>query len=320
MSNILITSAGRRVSLIKAFKEASKKLKTNSKIFITDLNLIRSPSSYFADDSFKIGFFNDPNYINDLLKICLKNRISFIVPTLDSELILLTNSKSLFSDNGINIIISDLRLIKILRNKITTNTFFNSFNIKTPIIFNKDNMKFPVFLKPLNGSNSKGIYKAENIKEIKPSDLESNNMMILENIDNTIYDEYTIDLYYDKKSSLKCVVPRIRLKVVGGESNQGITKKNEVLDFVKDKFSFIGGAIGCLTLQLFSNKLNPLDIIGIEINPRFGGGYPFSLNAGANFPEFIIREYILNEQIEYFDKWKDNCLNIRYENEIIIND
>ena len=320
MSNILITSAGRRVSLIKAFKEASKKLKTNSKIFITDLNLIRSPSSYFADDSFKIGFFNDPNYINDLLKICLKNRISFIVPTLDSELILLTNSKSLFSDNGINIIISDLRLIKILRNKITTNTFFNSFNIKTPIIFNKDNMKFPVFLKPLNGSNSKGIYKAENIKEIKPSDLESNNMMILENIDNTIYDEYTIDLYYDKKSSLKCVVPRMRLKVVGGESNQGITKKNEVLDFVKDKFSFIGGAIGCLTLQLFSNKLNPLDIIGIEINPRFGGGYPFSLNAGANFPEFIIREYILNEQIEYFDKWKDNCLNIRYENEIIIND
>jgi carbamoyl-phosphate synthase large subunit len=320
MSNILITSAGRRVSLIKAFKEASKKLKTNSKIFITDLNLIRSPASYFADDSFKIGFFNDPNYINDLLKICLKNRISFIVPTLDSELILLANSKSLFSDNGINIIISDLRLIKILRDKITTNTFFNSFNIKTPIIFNKDNMKFPVFLKPLNGSNSKGIYKAENIKEIKPSDLESNNMMILENIDNTIYDEYTIDLYYDKKSSLKCVVPRIRLKVVGGESNQGITKKNEVLDFVKEKFSFIDGAIGCLTLQVFSNKLNPLDIIGIEINPRFGGGYPFSLNAGANFPEFIIREYILNEQIEYFDKWKNNCLNIRYENEIVIND
>ena len=97
-------------------------------------------------------------------------------------------------------------------------------------------------------------------------------------------------------------------------------KKNEVLDFVKDRFSFIEGAIGCLTLQVFSSKLNPLDIIGIEINPRFGGGYPFSLNAGANFPEYIIREYILNEQIEYFDKWKNNCLNIRYENEIIIND
>ena len=145
-------------------------------------------------------------------------------------------------------------------------------------------------------------------------------MMILENIDNHIYDEYTIDLYYDKNSFLKCIVPRIRLKVVGGESNQGITKKNEVYDFVKDRLSFIEGASGCLTLPVFSNQLKPIDIIGLEINPRFGGGYPFSLNAGANFPEFIIREYIFNEQIEYFDKWKNNCLNIRYENEIIINE
>ena len=320
MNNILVTSAGRRVSLVKAFKDSSKLLKTNSKVFITDLDPKTSPASYFADDSFKIGFFNDPNYIDCLLKICLNNKISIVIPTLDTELILLTNAKSVFKVNGIDIIISDLKLIKILRDKITTNTFFNSLKIKTPIIFNKDNMKFPVFLKPLNGSNSRGIYKAENINEIKPSDLDSKNMMILENIDNTIYDEYTIDLYYDKNSSLKCVVPRIRLKVVGGESNQGVTKKNEVLDYVKDRFSFLDGAIGCLTLQVFSNKSNPGDIIGIEINPRFGGGYPFSLNAGANFPEFIIREYILNEQIEYFDKWKNNCLNIRYENEIVIND
>jgi len=318
--NILITSAGRRVSLIKAFKNVSKRLNTPTKIFITDSDLVRAPASYFADDCFKVGFFNDSNYINYLLEICLKNKISIIIPTLDTELIQLANSKSLFNDNGINIIISSITLIEILINKISTNTFFNSLNIKTPIIFNKDNLVFPVFLKPLRGSNSKGIYKADSIKEIKPSDLESENMMILENIDNTVYDEYTIDMYYDKKSTLKCVVPRVRLKVVGGESNQGITKKNQVLDFVKEKFNFLDGAIGCLTLQVFSNKLNPADIIGIEINPRFGGGYPFALNAGANFPEFIIREYILNEQIEYFDKWKNNCLNIRYENEIIIND
>ena len=320
MRNILITSAGRRVSLIKAFKKSSKVLGLNSRVFITDLNPKTSPASHFADDSFKVGFFNDPNYIDSLLKICLSNSISIVIPTLDTELILLAKSKTLFSNYGVNIIISSVTLIETLRDKVATNYFFNSLNIKTPVIFNKNTMKFPVFLKPLDGSNSNGIYKANNINEIKPSDLESKNMMILENIDTTTYDEYTIDLYYDKNSILKCIVPRIRLKVVGGESNQGITKKNEVLDFVKDRLNFIEGAIGCLTLQVFSRKSNPLDIIGIEINPRFGGGYPFSLNAGANFPEYIIREYILNEQIEYFDKWKNNCLNIRYENEITIND
>ena len=320
MNNILITSAGRRVSLVKAFKTASKLLKINTKVFITDLDPKTAPVSYFADKSFKIGFFNSSNYINDLLEICTKNNVSTIVPTIDTELIQLANAKSVFKANGIDIIISNLELIEILRDKITTNTFFNSLNIKTPAIYNKDTMKFPVFLKPLNGSNSKGIYKADNIKEIKPSDLESKNMMLLEYIDNTIYDEYTIDLYYDKNSNLKCVVPRIRLKVVGGESNQGITRKNEVLDYIKDKFNFLEGAIGCLTLQVFSKKSTPSDIFGIEINPRFGGGYPFALNAGANYPEFILREYLLNEKIQYFDKWKNNCLNIRYENEIVIND
>ena len=262
--NILITSAGRRVSLINIFKNASQRFNTGSKIYITDLDPVKSPVSYFADNSFKIGYFDSPNYINDLLEICLKNKISIIIPTIDTELKLLANSKSLFKANGIIIVISELNLIEILRDKIKTNTFFNSLKIKTPIIFSKDNIKFPVFLKPLNGSNSKGIYKANNLKDIKPSDLESKNMMILENIDNTIYDEYTIDLYYDKNSFLKCIVPRIRLKVVGGESNQGITKKNEVYDFVKDRLSFIEGAIGCLTLQVFSNKLKPLDIIELK--------------------------------------------------------
>ena len=181
------------------------------------------------------------------------------------------------------IIVSEIDLIKTLRNKILTNDFFNNLNISTPAIYNKKNLVFPVFLKPIDGSNSNGIYRANNINEKKPSDLNSSNILILENIESKVYDEYTVDLYYDRSSHLKCAVPRIRLKVVGGESYQGITKKNEVFEFVKDKFHFLNGAIGCLTLQLFSKKDRPQDILGIEINPRFGGAYSFSLNAGAKF-------------------------------------
>lgn len=321
MNNILICSAGRRVSLLKGFISSLKKMNIRSEVFTTDLNPINcSPTAYFAAKSFKIGLFSEPNYVDDLLKICLDNKVKIVVPTVDTELQLLADARLKFKEKGIHLIVSESKLIAIFEDKFKTNDFFNSLGIKTPKIFSKDNLHFPVFLKPVKGSNSKGIYKAENLKEIRPCDLESEDMMILNYIDNTIYDEYTIDLYYDKNSILKCVVPRVRLKVVGGESNQGITKKNEILSFVKEKFDYIEGAIGCLTLQLFSNKSNPLDIIGIEINPRFGGGYPFSLNAGANFPEFILREYILNEKIQFFDDWNHNCLNLRYDNEVVIND
>ena len=321
MKNILITSAGRRVSLVNAFKLTADKLGLDAKIYTTDLNpFYESPTSQFADKSFKIGFFSEPNYVDDLLKICLENHIKIVIPTIDTELKLLADSKNTFKKYGINIIVSDLKLINTLNDKFETNIFFNNKGIKTPKILTRDNLDFPVFLKPINGSNSKGVYKADNIDEIRPCDLDSKEMMILKYLDTSIYDEYTIDLYYDKNSFLKCVVPRIRLKVVGGESNQGITKKNHILDYVKDKFDFIGGAIGCLTLQLFSKKTDPTDIYGIEINPRFGGGYPFSYNAGANFPEFILRENLLSEDIKYFEGWKGNCLNLRYENEVVIND
>ena len=252
MKNILITSAGRRVSLVNAFKSTAKKLDLDLKVFTTDLNpYYESPTSKFADKSFKIGFFSEPNYVNDLLKICIDNDVKIIVPTIDTELKLLSDSKNKFKKLGINIIISDSKLINILNDKFETNIFFNNLGIKTPKILTIDDLDYPVFLKPVNGSNSKGIYKADNIDEIRPCDLESEDMMILKYLDNSIYDEYTIDLYYDKNSFLKCVVPRKRIEVRDGEVNKGKTEKNSLLQFIDDRLSYIKGAIGCLTLQLF---------------------------------------------------------------------
>ena len=73
------------------------------------------------------------------------------------------------------------------------------------------------------------------------------------------------------------------------------------------------------TLQVFKSRKKD-EIIGIEINPRFGGGYPLSYCAGANFPKWIIEEYLLNNfNDDYFENWNDNLLMIRYDQEIIVN-
>ena len=319
--NILISSAGRRVSLVNAFKTIIKEKGIKSKVFTTDYNpRINSPASHFSDNSFKIGSFNDENYIELLLELCKKNNVKVLIPTLDSELKILSTNKDYFIENKIQIIVSNLNLIKITSDKILTNDFFNKLGIITPKIYQKnETFKFPVFIKPVSGSNSKGIYIANDIGDIKPNDIISDDKMIMSCVSVEKYDEYTIDLYYDKNSELKCAVPRIRLKVVGGESNQGITKKNYVLDFIKKKFKTLIGAFGCITLQLFVNKELSTDIFGIEINPRFGGGYPFALNAGANFPKFIVEEYLLDRKLKYNEEWSENCINLRYEKEIFFN-
>ena len=79
------------------------------------------------------------------------------------------------------------------------------------------------------------------------------------------------------------------------------------------------GVRGCVNLQLFVN-LKEKSFKATEINPRFGGGYPLSYAAGANFPKMIIQEYILNKDVNFVDDWVDNLLMLRYDSNVFVND
>lgn len=139
----------------------------------------------------------------------------------------------------------------------------------------------------------------------------------MEYIDPQYHDEYTVDTYYNNDGKLCCVVPRKRVFVKDGEINKGLIIKNCIIDLFKSKIPIIKGAKGCITIQVFLN-IYTNRIIGIEINPRFGGGYPMSYLSGANFPKWLIEEYLLNKEIGYFDNWEDNLLMLRFDNEIIV--
>ena len=93
--------------------------------------------------------------------------------------------------------------------------------------------------------------------------------------------------------------------------------KNDIVEYLKERLSFINGCFGCICIQLFYHPESK-DIVGIEVNPRVGGGYPLTYMSGANFPELLIREYLLDEEIEYFDNWKDNLLMLRFDDAVYI--
>lgn len=317
MNNLLITSAGRRVSLIRAFKKELNLFFPNSKVFAADLNPNLSAACYVADNYFKVGRVTDENYISQLLELCLANQIKLVIPTIDTELQVLAKNKQLFLEHGINLIISDLDFINTCRDKRVTNDFFAENGILFPRLINKSNPTFPLFIKPYDGSLSKDTFVITNSGELTSYHYSNLKFLFLEYIDPRFHDEYTIDMYYDKNNFLKCVVPRKRIETRGGEISKGMTVKNEIVGIIRERLSYIQGAIGCLTFQVFLN-LKKKEMIGIEINPRFGGGYPLSYLADANYPEFLIREYLLNQDIDYFEAWKENTLMLRYDHEIIV--
>jgi carbamoyl-phosphate synthase large subunit len=315
--NILLTSAGQRVSLVRAFQKEIKKISETAKVYTVDLNPILAPACHVSDGYDSITKVTDENYIQDLLEICLKRKIKLIIPTIDTELLILSENKDLFIQNGIIPIVSDLKFIQKCRDKRISNEFFQENGIDVPKTIDKNRPSFPLFIKPYDGSLSKDIFVVKDDSELTEYHLSNTKLMFMEYIDNLENDEYTVDAYYDKNNELKCVVPRKRIYVRSGEINKGVTQKNEIKSFVKSKLSKIEGAIGCLTMQFFFNPITKR-IVGIEINPRFGGGYPLSYLAGSNFPQWIIKEYLLNEDIFYFEGWENNLLMLRYDDEILV--
>ena len=315
--NILITSAGRRVELIRAFQAELKKKFPFSKVYTAEANPEWSSACRVSDKFFVIPKVDNENYINSILELCIEEQIKIVVPTIDTELLVFSESKELFISNNIQLVVSDFDFISKCRDKRQTNIFFKDLNIEIPSAIDKKNPSFPLFIKPYDGSLSKDIYLINSKEELTDSLLNNPKLMFMEYINPKDFHEYTIDAYYDKKSDLKCLVPRRRIEVRGGEISKGKTEKLKFYKILKDKLSFIKGAKGCLTIQFFVGKETE-EIIGIEINPRFGGGFPLSYAAGANYPEYIILEYLMNESITFNDNWIENRVMLRFDSEVIL--
>lgn len=315
--NILLTSTGRRVGLVQAFQTELKKKFPTSKVYTAEANPEWSSACRISDGFFNVPRVDNENYINLILELCTKKQIKIVIPTIDTELLVLSESKELFLLYNIQLVVSDFDFISKCRDKRQTNILFKDLKIDIPNAINKMNPSFPLFIKPYDGSLSKDIYLIKCSEELTDSLLNNPKLMFMEYINPKDFHEYTIDAYYDKNSDLKCLVPRRRIEVRGGEISKGKTEKLEFYKILKDKLSFIKGAKGCLTIQFFIGKETD-EIIGIEINPRFGGGFPLSYASGANYPEYIILEYMMNEPITFNDNWIENRVMLRFDSEVIL--
>lgn len=316
--NVLITSAGRRVSLLRAFREQLHARLPGSQVFAGDCRPALSAACADADGAFELPPCTDPQYVPKLIECCDTNGVGLIVPTIDTELLTLAEARHVFAERGISAVVSDPDFIGTCRDKRLTNQFFLAHQIPVPETIDRDNPRFPLFVKPFNGSMSKGVQLIEHPAQLTPEIVADANLMFLEAIDRSVYDEFTVDLYYDRTHRLKCVVPRLRLEVRAGEVSKGLAVRNGILPFLQSRLGKIPGAVGCLTLQLFKHRSEER-YYGIEINPRFGGGYPLSYLAGANFPGWLIDEYLLNRPApEFFDGWEDNLLMLRFDQEVAV--
>ena len=316
--NILITSAGRRVSLVKAFQKELKARFPHSMVFAADSSPELSAACHVADGSIKVPRVTDEQYVSYLIDTCREMEIRMIIPTIDTELEILASNREAFFEADIHLLVSDVAFISKCRNKRLIHDFFVSNGIHVAREYEKTAYNLPLFIKPVDGSRSVNTYIIRDQTEFRDVHFSDEKLMFLEYLDHDAYEEFTCDLYYDRQHTLRCVVPRKRIEVRSGEVNKGLTVNNDLVMLIRQKLDIIPGAIGCLTSQFFRHKETG-DSYGIEINARFGGGFPLSYLAGANYPGWIIDEYFLGLPMEdKFDVWEEDLLMIRYDDEILV--
>ena len=317
--NILFTCIGRRVSLLQAFRDASKKLGITSTIFGTDITAL-SPALQLCDKRHIVPPVTHRDYLNQLLEIVAKNRINLVIPTVDLDLKLLALSKNRFSERGCTVLVSDPDVVDVCQDKRNTFRFLKKHGFGTPntlsprSVVSTRNTKYPLFLKPWDGHASKWTILVNNRKEFLFYTKIIPRCIVQEFIAG---EEYTCDTYVDFEMKVRCVVPRRRIEVRNGEVSKGeVTKNLAMMEQVAMLVEKLGAGPGVITTQLILSSDKNLKFI--EINPRFGGGVPLAIKAGAVFPEWIFLSMMGRDPKIEFDGFIDKLTMLRYDAEIWI--
>ncbi|MCH8922717.1 MAG: hypothetical protein IIA67_06160 [Planctomycetes bacterium] len=117
--NILISSAGRRVALMRLFRASLAELGIEGQILAADL---RASSSAFqeADRAVYAPSFGEPSFIPDMLEICHTHHVRLLVPTVDTELELYAAAREQFAEIGTLVTVSDPETVIISCDKERT--------------------------------------------------------------------------------------------------------------------------------------------------------------------------------------------------------
>ena len=291
---ILFTSVGRRVELIQAFASAAKKRGVSLEIIGGDASPT-APALQFCNQSVILPRINNENYIPFLIGFSEREKVDALIPTIDTDLLLLAEHKECFWNT--KVVISAPDKVRICRDKRFTADYFMRLGLKSPLPV--DDIKyyrggFPAFIKPKDGSSSINAHRADNEDELTLLTEMVPDYIIQPFIGGT---EYTIDVFCDFEGNPVFITPRERLEVRSGEVlKTKIIQDEKIIDEIKRLISDFKPC-GAITVQMIRDERTGEDYY-IEINPRFGGGAPLSIKAGADSADALIR--LLNgERIDY---------------------
>jgi carbamoyl-phosphate synthase large subunit len=283
---VLLTSVGRRVELVRAFREAYKTLELESRIIAVDIDPL-APALQIADRPYIVPRLESTDYLRTLLDVCHREDVKLIFPLIDPDIPVLSRNRETFEAAGARLAVVPTSAVEITRDKWVTTKFFRSLGLATPHSWlpeqsDVDQGEFPLFIKPRNGSAANHTYKVRNETELAFFSKYVPDPIIQECLPGP---EITSDVVCDVDGSVLGIVSRQRIEVRSGEVAKGVTIYDTRITQACVKIAHALPAVGPITVQCMMKDGVPHFT---EINARFGGGLPLAIAAGVNAPLWLL--------------------------------
>jgi carbamoyl-phosphate synthase large subunit len=281
--NVLITAASRRVPLVAAFRTALAET-GGGRVLVTDVNPM-SPAVHVADAAFPVPLSSDPGYVEAIEAICHDYQVGLLVPSIDDELEVVGGARTRFEAAGTRVAASSARTAAICNDKLRTSEVLRAHGVPAAESWLPGDVPpaaaFPLFVKPRNGRGGIGAFSARTRRELDFFTEYVDRPVVQEYLDGP---EYTIDMLCHEGRPLS-IVPRERVVIRAGVMDRGRT--------VRDR-GLIDLGLACAAALEFHGPVNiqcrmlgPVATV-FEINPRFSGGIPLTIAAGADFARMLV--------------------------------
>ena len=284
--NILVTAASRRVPLVQGFTHALRTLGVPGSVIVTDVNPL-SPAVHVANRAYRVPMATDPAYLSELLAICEAEKIRLAVPTIDDELELFGAARDQFHAIGAIAACSPGSTAAICNDKHETCRVLQQHDVAAAISYLPHtlpaNVATPLFIKPRIGRGAVGAFPVKSRRELD---------FFLHYVPDPVIQEYlegpefTIDVLCDFNGQPISIVPRERVVIRAGVTDRGRTVRSEALTALAKAACRALRFVGPINIQC---RMRGNDPVIFEINPRFSGGIPLTMAAGADFPKMLVK-------------------------------
>ncbi|MFP4055010.1 MAG: ATP-grasp domain-containing protein [Phycisphaerae bacterium] len=320
--SILFTCGGRRVALLEQFRRAMADLGITGRLIVTD---ITPASSAFqaADEGVIVPRADAPDYLDSLESIVVSRKVGLVVPLTDLDLLILARHRERLQRHGCVVMIGSKESVATCRNKSRTADFLEECGLagirtQTLDAFG-ESPTFPCFVKPVGGSGSIGAGRIDSMAELEAHVKRHGRELIVQELVGG--QEFTVDVYVSRSGAVRAIVPRLRLAVRAGEVEKGLTLRDPELIDAAERICRglpgLWGAFCCQCRRALGEDGQPAGPAKFfEINPRFGGGMPLSIAAGADLPRYLLEDVLNMPTSDGRAEFTDRLLMLRYDDAV----